>query len=180
MTTDSQSLMAVYKGWDDYQVSLVKAIAPLSREQLAWRSAPNLRSVGEIAEHIVGGRVLWFHRILGEGSSEFAALVAASRPEDAVEENAAELVKWLDATWQMIEGALNRWTIADLAQTYPMPFQGGNYALTRQWIIWHVIAHDLHHGGELACILGMHGIALPDLGDEGGHLLERAPLAGPA
>ena len=42
---------------------------------------------------------------------------------------------------------------------------------------WRVISHDLHHGGELAVTLGMQGIALPELGDEGGHLSERAPLA---
>jgi uncharacterized damage-inducible protein DinB len=60
------------------------------------------------------------------------------------------------------------------------PVQGKNYALMRQWIIWHVIAHDLHHGGELAFTLGKQGISLPELGEEGGHLSERAPLAEPS
>ena len=27
MTTDAHSLMTLYKGWDDYQISLVRAIA---------------------------------------------------------------------------------------------------------------------------------------------------------
>ncbi len=166
MTTDAHSLMTLNKGWDDYQISLVRAIAPLSREQLAWRPAPHLRSGGEIASHIIGA-----------GSAEFASQVAAWRPEDAIEEKPAELVRWLEATWQMIEEALTSWNVADLAQTYRLPYQGKNYALTRQWIIWRVISHDLHHGGELAVTLGMQGIALPELGDEGGHLVERAPLA---
>ncbi|HEX4716084.1 MAG TPA: DinB family protein [Ktedonobacteraceae bacterium] len=30
--------------------------------------------------------------------------------------------------------------------------------MTRQWIIWHVIEHDLHHGGEISLILGTHGL----------------------
>jgi uncharacterized damage-inducible protein DinB len=180
MTTDVRSLMTLYKGWDDYQVSLVRAITPLSREQLAWRPAPHQRSVGELASHIINGRIQWFHYILGEGSEEFASQVAARRPGDAIEEKTAELVRWLEATWQMIEDALNRWNIADLAPTYQLPYKGKNYALTRQWIIWHVIAHDLHHGGELTLMLGMQGIALPELGDEGGHLSERAPLAEPS
>ncbi len=180
MTTDVHSLMTLYKGWDDYQVSLVRAIAPLSREQLAWRPAPHLHSVGELASHIIHGRIQWIHYILGEGSEEFASQVAARRPGDAIEEKPAELVRWLAATWQMIEDALTRWNITDLAPTYQLPYKGKNYALTRQWIIWHVIAHDLHHGGELALMLGMQGIALPELGDEGGHLSERAPLAEPS
>jgi uncharacterized damage-inducible protein DinB len=176
MATDTHSLMSLYKGWDDYQVSLVRAIAPLSREQLAWRPAPHLRSAGEIASHIIGGRIGWFHYILGEGSAEPDALQAG----EAIEERPAELVKGLEATWQVIEDALNRWTVADLAQTYPQTYKGKNYVLTRQWVIFHVFAHDLHHGGELAVTLGMQGIALPELGDEGGHLSERAPLAEPS
>jgi uncharacterized damage-inducible protein DinB len=180
MTTNPHSLMTVYKGWDDYQVSLVRAVAPLSREQLAYRPAPHLRSVGEIASHIIGGRMQWFHFTLGEGSAEFASQVAAWRPQDAIEEKPAELVRWLEATWQMIEDALNRWSVTDLAQTYPLPYKGKNYTLTRQWMILHVLAHDFHHGGELALALGMQGISLPELGDEGGHLSERAPLTEPS
>ena len=168
----------MYRGWDDHQISLVRAIAPLAREHLLWRPAPQLRSVGEIAGHIIAGRVNWLHRILGAGSAEFAERVAAWRPEDAIEERADELVRWLEDTWVMIQDALDRWTVADLAETLDLPpYQGKKYALTRQWIIWRILSHDIHHGGELAILLGIQGIAIPELGDEGGHLTERAPLA---
>ena len=30
--------------------------------------------------------------------------------------------------------------------------------LSRAWILNHVMEHDLHHGGELALTLGMHGL----------------------
>ena len=39
----------------------------------------------------------------------------------------------------------------------------GDDALSRQWVIWHVIEHDLHHGGEVSLMLGTHGLAAPDL-----------------
>ena len=179
MTADVHSLLTVYKGWDGYQVSLVRAIAPLSREQLAFRPASHLRSAGEIARHISEGRFGWFQRTFGVSSTEAANLVVAWRREDAIEEQSAELVRGLEVTWQMIEDALNRWTVADLAQTYPLSYQGQNYALPRQWILWRIMAHDLHHGGELAVTLGLQGIALPELGDEGGHITE-PPLAEPS
>jgi uncharacterized damage-inducible protein DinB len=35
--------------------------------------------------------------------------------------------------------------------------------LVRGWIVWHVIEHDLHHGGEVSFTLGMHGLAAPDI-----------------
>ena len=57
MGTGLISLKTVYDGWDGYQTSLVRAIAPRSREQLLWRPAPHMRSVGEVAEHIASGRV---------------------------------------------------------------------------------------------------------------------------
>ena len=49
---------------------------------------------------------------------------------------------------------------------------------SRQWTIWRILSHDLHHGGGLALLLGMQGIDIPDLGEQGGHLTE-PPLAEP-
>jgi uncharacterized damage-inducible protein DinB len=34
---------------------------------------------------------------------------------------------------------------------------------SRQWIIWHVLEHDIHHGGELSFLLGMYGVPAIDL-----------------
>ena len=49
MPEEIHSLLTLFKGWDGYQISLVRAIAPLSREQLAYRPVPHLRSAGELA-----------------------------------------------------------------------------------------------------------------------------------
>jgi uncharacterized damage-inducible protein DinB len=43
-------------------------------------------------------------------------------------------------------------------------------------VIWHVLAHDIHHGGELVVMLAMQGIEIPEMGDSGGHLT-MPPLA---
>jgi hypothetical protein len=51
------------------------------------------------------------------------------------------------------------------------------YLVSRQWTFWRIMSKDLHHGGELAILLGLQGIKIPDLGDRGGHLTE-LPLAG--
>src|SRR4051812_32431135 len=73
---DSPSLITVFDGWDGYQLSLVRAVAPRTPEELAWRSAPGLRSVGEVAAHISLGRIDWFQRIEAPGSAELVARVA--------------------------------------------------------------------------------------------------------
>ena len=56
-----------FESWQDYQEALKRAIAPITNEQLQRRPIPGLRTPGEIAEHIVFGRAIHLHRMLGEG-----------------------------------------------------------------------------------------------------------------
>ena len=70
----------------------------------------------------------------------------------------------LAATWAMVERALAGWTPADLAETIPVPDtlspeeQEIFRASSRGWIIWHVLEHEIHHGGEISLVLGMKGV----------------------
>jgi uncharacterized damage-inducible protein DinB len=162
MAENDTSLATLYKGWDVYQEQLVKAITPLAAEQLALRAAPKLRSVGMIAAHIVGARVRWFHRLMGEGGVDIHLLGIWDRPEAPVR-SAAELVEGLEDSWQLIQNSLAHWTLADLDHVFEGRYEGEEYSFTRQWIIWHVIEHDLHHGGEISLTLGAHGLVGLDL-----------------
>ena len=64
----------------------------------------------------------------------------------------------------MIQDALGRWTTADLEEMFHETDEHGEEeTFTRQWVIWHLIEHDVHHGGEISFILGMHGLAAIDL-----------------
>ena len=54
-------LTIVYQGWDTFQRDLVKAIAPLSREQLALPLASTHWPVGMLVQHIINDRLWWFH-----------------------------------------------------------------------------------------------------------------------
>ena len=72
-------LMTVYSGWDGYQTSLVRTVASLTPELLAYRPAPDRRSVGEIAAHVAFGRIDWFHRMGAPGSAELVRASYASR-----------------------------------------------------------------------------------------------------
>jgi uncharacterized damage-inducible protein DinB len=158
MPENHTTLSNYYKGWDNYQDLLTKAIAPLSAEQLTLRAAPHLRPIGLITAHIISARVWWFHNIMGEGHSDLASM-ADWDDDDAPPRSAAELVDGLEASWQMIQNVLALRTPADLDQT----FQRRSESVSRQWIIWHVIEHDLHHGGEISLTLGMNGLAALDI-----------------
>src|SRR2546430_7954063 len=165
MTKHQLSLAPFYKGWDVYQQRLVAAIAPLTAEQLALSSSLQNRSVGMLVTHIVSARAWWFHTLMGEGESgaDLAHLGLWDENEEEPLRPVAELVAGLERTWQMIQDALAHLTPADLEQVFP-PYSEESPARSRQWIIWHVLEHDIHHGGELSSILGAHGLASVDLG----------------
>jgi len=155
----SPVLDAIFQGWNVYQEQLIVVLQPLSSEQLAIRVAPNLRSVGEIAAHISAGRASWFSWILNEGGDEIAAIAQWDRQDKSVRAS-ADLVHGLEVTWAMMQNALSHWTPADLAAPIVVPSVGPEHPISRAWILWHLLEHDLHHGGELTQTLGMSGLVV--------------------
>jgi uncharacterized damage-inducible protein DinB len=129
-----------------------------------------MRSVGEIAAHIAFGRIDWFTRMDAPHSSDLAR--EASTSQDSIAHDAFEIVRWLQKTWHMVEATLSSWTVDDLSVTYEHEYWGNVYAVSRQWTIWRIMAHDIQHGGQLSVLLSMQGIKAPELIDLGGHLTE--------
>ena len=105
---------------------------------------------------------------------------------------AAELVAGLEQTWRLIEETLARLTPVDLERMIPalddaerarhanqvepalQPYAqmwlereqlDGSVrpAQSREWIIWGVLEHDIHHGSEISTILGVHGLPVLEL-----------------
>ena len=178
LSADS-SLESVYEGWGGYQISLTNAITQLKPDQLDWRPSDDHRSVGEVARHIISGRINWFGRMDAPGSEKAARPISDWETdgdgnrwvaEDSLTPNDAEqLVTGLEGTWEMIDETLRTWRIADLASTYRNRWNGEMYAPSRQWTVWRIMAHDIHHGGELSLMLGMQGIEAFELSALGGH-----------
>ena len=162
MQTEASPLAILFSNWADYQQQLIKAIAPLTPEQLALRAAPNLRSVDALVIHIIGARARWFSQVLHEGDATTAEMGTWDRQEERVR-TAADLVAGLTATEQLIQQSLARWTPADLEEEVTAQRGGQEYRFPRAWVIWHLIEHDLHHGGELAYTMRMHGLEGPEI-----------------
>lgn len=167
MIEQALPLITFYKGWTRYQQNLIKMIAPLSPEQLAFPAASHQWTVGMVAQHIVGNRVWWFQVWMGEGSPDLAH-IAHWDPQDVEWQpvrDAASLVAGLESTWGMIDDALAHWTPTDLGHVFQPPAalredERENFSpFTREWIVWHVLEHEIHHGGELSLALGGHGLA---------------------
>ncbi|MGH2514948.1 MAG: DinB family protein [Ktedonobacterales bacterium] len=163
MTEHALPLAAVYQGWDQFQRDLLKVVAPLSTEQLALPVASTHWPIGMLVQHILNDRLWWFHLWMGEATPEETSFMHWEEEEEGKSvHSAAELIAGLEATWSMIERTLARWTVADLEYVFELPAALTERERqifgpsTRQEIIFHVLRHDIHHGGELAVGMGAH------------------------
>jgi uncharacterized damage-inducible protein DinB len=162
MTTPDPTLGAFSVEWEKYQRLLVDAVGPLDAEQLALRIVPSLRSMGEIATHIIGGRARWVRFVLKEGDDALGDYATWDR-EGAAPRTGAELARGLEATWGALHTPMTRWTTDELAEEMRGTWGDEPYALSRRWVVWHLIEHDIHHGGELSFSLGIHDLPAIDI-----------------
>jgi uncharacterized damage-inducible protein DinB len=177
VSTSAPALQTFYDGWSNHQQLVLAAISELTPEQLALRTAPHQWAVWQLAGHVAGSRAYWFHDVLGEGDPAVRDLfrVAGTTVPDLPLEDAgweddedhlrdtAQIVEAFEVTWTMIEECLRRWTPDDLATEVSRERRGGTQTLSRGWVIWHLMEHDVHHGGEISQILGSHGVPALDL-----------------
>lgn len=164
MEQQTQSTLdVIYENWRGYHAKLRDCIAPLTDEQLVLQPAARMWPLGQIVQHIISVRAGWFSGTLQDDDAAMHAYMDWGQ-RDSPARSALELVCGLDETWAFIEARLQRWTPDDCARTFPD--EGGDgqvYDVSRSWVIYHVLEHDLHHGGEVSLLLGMHGLRTLDL-----------------
>ena len=174
---NADALTVVKDGWTNHQGLVVRALQGLTPEQLSLRAAPDQWSVWQLAGHTAGARAYWFHDWMGEGDPSVRDLFRVERttvPDLSLEDagweddethprDAAELIEGLTVTWAMIDDCLRRWTAEDLRVNITMQRRSGARTMTRGWVIWHVLEHDIHHAGEISQILGSNGLPPLDM-----------------
>lgn len=162
-SSNPSTLEIFYESWRGYQEKLRDCIAPLTEEQLRFQPAPGMWPLQQLAQHIISVRVGWFVATLQENDPTMNPYLDWGQWESPAR-SGAELAKGLDETWAFIDACMRRWSDADRAVTFPDEGPDGQiYQVSRSWVIYHVLEHDLHHGGEISSILGMHGLRAPDL-----------------
>ena len=161
-TPASTSIAHYYDGWEKHNQLIARVIAPLTPEQLLLAPAPNMWPVSVLAAHIVAARVFWFHAVMREGPAELAPLQKLDDGPES-ERTVANLLAGLAATWGMIDGILARSNAENIDETFKRVYPDRVRIVTRQWVIWHVLEHDIHHAGEISQTLGMYGLTGLDM-----------------
>jgi len=159
---NQSTLELIYDNWRGYSEKLRDCIGPLTDGQISLQPAPRMWPLGQIAQHIISVRAGWFSGTLQDADETMSAYMSWGQ-RDSPGRSAAELVRGLNDTWAFIESRLQGWTPADCAKTFPDEWNGQVTYVSRSWVIYHVLEHDLHHGGEISLILGMNGLRGPDL-----------------
>jgi uncharacterized damage-inducible protein DinB len=156
------TLDVIYANWRGYHEKLRNCIAPLTNEQLLLQPAAHMWPLGQIVQHIIAVRAGWFSGTLQDHDDAMDEYMAWGQRHSPAR-SAVELARGLDETWAFIETRLQRWTPDDCAKTFPDEWEGQVYQLARSWVIYHVMEHDLHHGGEVSLILGINSLRTLDL-----------------
>lgn len=156
------TLEVIYENWRGYNEKLQSCIAPLKNEQLLLQPAPHMWPLGQIVQHIISVRAGWFSGTLQDADEMMNEYMLWGK-RDSPSRSAGELVHGLNETWGFIESRLQRWTPADCARNFPDEWEGQIYEVSRSWVIYHVLEHDLHHGSEVSLILGINGLQALDL-----------------
>ncbi len=156
------TLDVIYENWRSYHEKLRDCIAPLTNEQLVIQPAAHMWPLGQIVQHIISARAGWFSGTLQDENETVTGYIEWGQ-RDSPTRSAVEMVRGLDETWAFIESRLQRWTPDDCAKTFPDEWNGQVYHVSRSWVIYHVMEHDLHHGGEVSLILGINGLRTLDL-----------------
>jgi hypothetical protein len=157
-----------YSKWPEYNQRLRSVIATMTAEQLAMRPTPERWPLWATVGHLACQRVFWLCDFAGEPGADTTPFTNATYDcpgDDDLEHvlSADALVAALDSTFRIVEGCLDRWTLAMLDEVIRRPEWDDSWVHTRGAVIQRVLSHDVYHSAELNEALGAAGLAQIDL-----------------
>lgn len=156
------SVASFYEGWRLFNDELIKALAPLSAEQLALPVGSPTWPIWASASHLAGTRVFWLCQVFKEPGAETTPFNDPSgfgwEDDLAHPRSADELVGALTSTWKIVEHSLAMWTPESLGEEARRTRGTEVRAHTRQSVVIRMITHDAFHTGEISLALGGNGL----------------------
>jgi hypothetical protein len=166
----STAIRSAYSNWPRYNGAIRDVVAGLTDAQLAMRPSPERWPLWATVGHLACQRVSWLCGFAGEPGAESTPFPDALHrcPGDEYLDpsmDAGQLAAALDATFHVVEHALDTWTIDMLAEELRRAFGDDEWVYTRGSVIQRVFAHDISHAAELNEALGTAGLKQIDFWD---------------
>jgi uncharacterized damage-inducible protein DinB len=164
------AIRPAFSKWPDYNRRLRELVAALTDEQLAIRPSSERWPLWATIGHAACQRVFWLCDFAGEPGKETTPFTNAAYNcpgDDDLEHvlSADALVAALDSTFRIVDGCLDRWTLAMLTEEIRRPDWDDSWVHTRGAVIQRVFSHDIYHAAELNEALGIAGLPQVDLWD---------------
>jgi uncharacterized damage-inducible protein DinB len=147
----------LYRHWEtELRPTTLTALRKLTPEQLACKPSQVYTSAWELAVHMVETEWTWIYR-------NALKRVPWETAWDA--ERFASLHDLLNF-WHEIHMVTVEWLtdspVTELRRQYPMPSVTVPMA-PMNWLIYHVMEHEIHHRGQLFMLMRMQGINPPKI-----------------
>ena len=157
-------LTEVVKHWKSVRWDLLRALDMLTDEDLVFVPRDGLWSLGKVARHIAEAEEGWFRYAVSRELEEWPEF----RDEDYA--TVASIENLLSEVHERTQALLAApgpqglatlgTTSAELEMAVETPW-GEKLAL--DWIILHVLEHEIHHRGEIYLMLGLLGLVAPSI-----------------
>jgi hypothetical protein len=162
------TIRSAYGMWPQYNRRIRDSVGALTDKQLAIRPAPDQLPIWAAMGHTAAMRVYWLCEVVGEPGAEATPFWDGTGTVDWADDldhphGADELAGAWDATFAVVDGCLDRWTVDMLDDEIERPFGGTVQLHTRGSILQRLLTHEAWHAGELSQTLGIHGLPQPDL-----------------
>lgn len=143
----------IFKRWNQVRSGLLEALGKLSDDQLGFTPRQDLWSLGETVFHIADTEESWLRFFAMNKWFENKQTAADFPTIDSLKSLLAQTHATTEK--QFSENPDN------LMKTLcPLPW--GN-EVTMEWVVWHVLEHEIHHRGEIYLMLGLMGMEAPDV-----------------
>ena len=145
----------LFNHWTEVRQGLYQALDCLTDAQLDFVPRSGLWSLRETVTHMAGTENGWmrycaFHVIDGWEAASFS-------PADYP--TTASLKELLAVVHERCLAFFTDDADAVLARKVELPW---GPVVTIEWIVWHVLEHEIHHRGEVFLMLGLMGMEAPD------------------
>ena len=137
--------------WEKVHQDTLETVGKFSDEELGYVPFPGMMTVGDIARQIADAEEGWFRYVVTHERDAW--------PEDYTEASypsVAAIQRLLGRVHGRTRTFLKTLDERALADRIDTPWDG---RARLDWIIWHVIEHEIHHRGELSLALGLLGKA---------------------
>jgi len=147
----------LYRNWEtDLRPITLAALRKLTPDQLAWKPPGWDHSAWELAVHMADCEWHWIYR------NALKKAPWETRWDSGRFTDLGELV----AFWTDIHRVTVEWLkdtpVSQLNRKYAMPYVEQPYA-TMNWLVYHVMEHEIHHRGQIFMLMRMQDVAPPEI-----------------